>query len=522
MNGWLTQLLGEQSATFTLYLLGGLALLVLIWVAWFWIRRFAGGAFVEGGRQRRNRLAVVDATAVDNKRRVVLVRRDDVEHLVMIGGENDFVIERNIPRPAAEAPQRGQGKERRPREMPARRQAQKDERAARPAPRETGRRPEPADTSAPPRQLRDVPPPQSPPAAPAAAAAVAAPFHLRRESDPAPAPAAHRPEPPAMPEPSVAPEPPVLPEPSAASNRSPAEPIMPVERPAEVARPTFSGAPEAMSEPRQAPAKTHHEEPAERVEPVAERPRTAMFAVRDDTPVSAPEPPQQDIEESAPPITGADRTEPDTVRNEEPEVKAVTEQQEEPVSAESAPEPVSGEPVYRLFAQASSDNPAFAERIAAQEAAAQTGDQPVPGESGPEMSEPNMPVQDLHAQDVPEMMDAPHADEPEPDLPEHSAEPETAAEIPAQTEAEIPVQAEADIPEEPALNAEAQPETAEAVAEPQASDETVAELAAEPEPQAPDEEQEPGEPEEEEAPARNESLEDEMQRLLQQLTSGNR
>ncbi|MCP4072237.1 MAG: hypothetical protein GY742_10930 [Hyphomicrobiales bacterium] len=42
------------------------------------------------------RLAVVDAANVDNSRRLVLIRRDDVEHLVMIGGTTDVLVESNI------------------------------------------------------------------------------------------------------------------------------------------------------------------------------------------------------------------------------------------------------------------------------------------------------------------------------------------------------------------------------------------------------------------------------------------
>lgn len=60
------------------------------------IRGFSGGTFVAGGRNRRTRLAVMDAAAVDSRRRLVLVRRDDVEHLVLIGGPTDVVIERDI------------------------------------------------------------------------------------------------------------------------------------------------------------------------------------------------------------------------------------------------------------------------------------------------------------------------------------------------------------------------------------------------------------------------------------------
>jgi len=47
------------------------------------------------------RLAVIDAAAVDGRRRLVLVRRDNVEHLLMIGGPTDIVVEPNIVRAAS-------------------------------------------------------------------------------------------------------------------------------------------------------------------------------------------------------------------------------------------------------------------------------------------------------------------------------------------------------------------------------------------------------------------------------------
>ena len=39
------------------------------------------------------RLEVMDHASVDGRRRLVLVRRDDVEHLIMIGGPVDVVVE---------------------------------------------------------------------------------------------------------------------------------------------------------------------------------------------------------------------------------------------------------------------------------------------------------------------------------------------------------------------------------------------------------------------------------------------
>ena len=68
------------------------------------VRRFASGRLAGVGmRGRQPRLAVIDYTNIDARRRLILVRRDNVEHLVMIGGPTDIVVESNIVRatPAA-------------------------------------------------------------------------------------------------------------------------------------------------------------------------------------------------------------------------------------------------------------------------------------------------------------------------------------------------------------------------------------------------------------------------------------
>jgi flagellar protein FliO/FliZ len=56
-----------------------------------------------GGRARQSRLGLVDAFSLDGQRQLVLVRRDNVEHLVMIGGLNDVVIESQIVRAQTQA-----------------------------------------------------------------------------------------------------------------------------------------------------------------------------------------------------------------------------------------------------------------------------------------------------------------------------------------------------------------------------------------------------------------------------------
>ncbi|HEX5999864.1 MAG TPA: hypothetical protein VFZ16_10795 [Hyphomicrobiaceae bacterium] len=43
------------------------------------------------------RLAVSEQAYVDRTRRLILIRRDDVEHLIMTGGPVDVVIETGIP-----------------------------------------------------------------------------------------------------------------------------------------------------------------------------------------------------------------------------------------------------------------------------------------------------------------------------------------------------------------------------------------------------------------------------------------
>lgn len=49
------------------------------------------------------RLSVVEQTSVDSRRKLLLVKRDGVEHLIMIGGPVDVVIETGIGAPRQRA-----------------------------------------------------------------------------------------------------------------------------------------------------------------------------------------------------------------------------------------------------------------------------------------------------------------------------------------------------------------------------------------------------------------------------------
>ena len=77
-----------------------LALAVLVVVLWI-LKNRAPSPFVRGGRNRQPRLQVLDAAAVDARRRLVLVRRDNIEHLILIGGPTDVVVESGIGEPKA-------------------------------------------------------------------------------------------------------------------------------------------------------------------------------------------------------------------------------------------------------------------------------------------------------------------------------------------------------------------------------------------------------------------------------------
>ena len=55
-------------------------------------------------RGQDRRLALIEVLALDAKRRLVLVRRDNVEHLVILGHEGETVVETGIAASSVPAP----------------------------------------------------------------------------------------------------------------------------------------------------------------------------------------------------------------------------------------------------------------------------------------------------------------------------------------------------------------------------------------------------------------------------------
>ena len=93
---------GTEMPLVVKFFLAFLLVLGLIGVGAWAVRRFSSGRL--GGasaRGRQPRLGVIDYASVDARRRLILVRRDNVEHLLMIGGPTDVVVEANIVRAVA-------------------------------------------------------------------------------------------------------------------------------------------------------------------------------------------------------------------------------------------------------------------------------------------------------------------------------------------------------------------------------------------------------------------------------------
>lgn len=82
-----------------------IAVLLLFSIFVFVLKRLTG-ANTPQNRSRQPRITVMDSTNVDARRQLVLIRRDNVEHLLLVGGPSDLVVEQNIVRNAPVAAQR--------------------------------------------------------------------------------------------------------------------------------------------------------------------------------------------------------------------------------------------------------------------------------------------------------------------------------------------------------------------------------------------------------------------------------
>ncbi len=215
---WLDQLPFADNRVVQMGFLAACGIAALVVLAILYRLVFAHRLRVPGGRTRQPRLGLVDAFSLDGQRQLVLVRRDNVEHLVMIGGPNDVLVESQINRALT----------------PARENNQASPLLASSA---SGRRTETPQAAAP--VVAEAPP--SKVAAPAAAPAPAAP------KAPAPAPAAAAPKAPA---PALAP---AAPKAQAQAPAPAAKPTEPAARPASVPAAAAQSAESIRPEPARSP-----------------------------------------------------------------------------------------------------------------------------------------------------------------------------------------------------------------------------------------------------------------------------
>src|SRR6266852_1173375 len=96
----MNSLFGVDLPTPVNFVIAFVVVLLLIGAATWLVRRFGVTRLDAGARTRQPRLAVIDASAVDGRRKLVIIRRDNIGHLLMIGGPTDVVVETNIVRTA--------------------------------------------------------------------------------------------------------------------------------------------------------------------------------------------------------------------------------------------------------------------------------------------------------------------------------------------------------------------------------------------------------------------------------------
>jgi flagellar biogenesis protein FliO len=106
---FMTALFGGSAGTL-LNAAFALGVVLILIVLGLWALKLLTRAGDNLARGRHKRLEIVDTAVVDGKRKVMIIRRDNVEHVVMTGGPQDLVIESGIeaaePQPERRAPQR--------------------------------------------------------------------------------------------------------------------------------------------------------------------------------------------------------------------------------------------------------------------------------------------------------------------------------------------------------------------------------------------------------------------------------
>ena len=93
----------ETSAYFQ-FVIALLFVLALILLLAYGAKRFGlmARVTINSAKTKDKRLNIVEILPIDARRKLMIIRRDNVEHLIMLGLDRDLVIEQNIKTHAGE------------------------------------------------------------------------------------------------------------------------------------------------------------------------------------------------------------------------------------------------------------------------------------------------------------------------------------------------------------------------------------------------------------------------------------
>ncbi|WP_156851030.1 flagellar biosynthetic protein FliO [Bartonella refiksaydamii] len=96
MYVWLSSQIGTSAANITTSAVFFIITIAALSAIILFVRRLNTGKFSINRKKRPTRLTLCDTIAIDRARSLILVRCDDKEHLLLIGGLTDVVVESNI------------------------------------------------------------------------------------------------------------------------------------------------------------------------------------------------------------------------------------------------------------------------------------------------------------------------------------------------------------------------------------------------------------------------------------------
>lgn len=85
-----------DTVDFPRFILSFLLVLGLIGLLWLFLKRYGNKAGALLGAKEAGRLQVLETRYLDSKRKLMLVKRDDAEYLLLLGEGGNLVIEDGI------------------------------------------------------------------------------------------------------------------------------------------------------------------------------------------------------------------------------------------------------------------------------------------------------------------------------------------------------------------------------------------------------------------------------------------